>query len=60
MLTYAILQFGKDEPIGFIQSATRPSLEAMADHLAEVAGFPDRDEWLVLNPNLMLGCDILH
>jgi hypothetical protein len=60
MLTYAILQYGNEEPLGYIRCADRPSLEAMADHLASGAGFPDRDDYLALNPGLMLGCDILH
>lgn len=53
-LTYVILRFGSDEPIGYIRSVGCPSPEDMADHLAVVGGFDDRDHFLHVNPGLSL------
>jgi hypothetical protein len=59
MITYVILTPG-DEPVGYIRSDGPPTLEAMADHLAIIGGFPDRDHFIHANPNLILGYCQLH
>lgn len=59
-ITYVILVPDDDEPVGYIRSTGEPSLEAMADHLAILGEFPDRDHFLLANPGLQLGCAPLH
>lgn len=59
-ITYVILRPEMDEPLGYIRSTGAPSLEAMADHLAILTGFADRDAMLRANPALQLGCLPLH
>ena len=51
MIRYAILIPG-DEMIGFIDYDGVPTLEMCADALAASAGFPDRDSFLLANPEL--------
>lgn len=45
MMTYAIFT-PAGVALGYMTTAVRPTLEQMADHCAEVAGFADRDEWM--------------
>lgn len=59
MITYVILIPG-DEVVGYIRSAGSPSLEAMADHLATVQKYEDRDALLMSHPGLILGFAPLH
>jgi hypothetical protein len=59
MITYAILTPG-DILVGLIRSAEPPTLEAMADQLAVLTGFEDRDALLNANPGLVLGFAPLH
>jgi hypothetical protein len=49
-----------DVPLGYIRSTGNPTLEAMADHLAILTGFEDRDAMLNANPGLQLGFAPLH
>jgi hypothetical protein len=58
-ITYVILVPG-EEPLGYIRSTGNPTLEAMADHLAIMGGFEDRDAMLAANPGLSLGFAPLH
>ena len=55
-ITYVILTPSQDEPLGYIRSSAIPSPEAMADHLAILGNFEDRDHFLHVNPGLSLGC----
>ena len=59
MITYAILTPG-DNVVGYIDSALPPSLEDMADHLAAMSGFADRDALIDANPGLILGFAPIH
>ena len=59
MITYVILTPG-DVAVGLIRSTDPPTLEAMADRLATLTGFEDRDALLVANPGLTLGFAPLH
>lgn len=59
-ITYVILAPEVDEPLGYIRSTGIPSLEDMADHLAILGGFIDRDHFLRVNPGLLLGFAPLH
>ena len=59
MITYVILTPG-DNAVGYFTSACNPTLEAMADHLAILTGFEDRDAMLAANPGLILGFAPLH
>lgn len=59
MITYAILTPG-DIMVGTIRSSGAPTLEAMADQLAALTGFEDRDALLAANPALLLGFAPLH
>jgi hypothetical protein len=59
MITYVILTPG-DVPVGYIRSDGPPSLEAMANHLAVVGNFVDRDALLLANPGLTLGYCVLQ
>lgn len=45
MMTYAIFT-PAGEPLAYYTAEAPPTLEAMADYCAEVAGFADRDEWM--------------
>ena len=58
-ITYVILAPG-EEPLGYIRSTGEPSLEDMADHLAILGGFANRDHFLHVNPGLTLGFAPLH
>ena len=51
MTRYAILIPG-DEMIGSVEYDGVPTLEMCADALAAEAGFPDRDSFLLANPEL--------
>lgn len=51
MTRYAILIPG-DEMIGSIECHGLPTIEMCADELAECAGFPDRDSFLAVNPQM--------
>ncbi|MFB9123304.1 beta-lactoglobulin I [Paraburkholderia dipogonis] len=47
MMTYAI--FTPDgTPLAYMTTAVPPTIEQMADHCAEVHGFADRDEWMMV------------
>jgi hypothetical protein len=59
-ITYVILRPEMDVPLGYIRSTGNPSLEAMADHLAVLTGFENRDAMLNANPGLTLGFAPLH
>ena len=59
MITYAILTPG-DVLVGTIRSSEPPTLEAMADQLAALTGFENRDAMLDANPGLQLGFAPLH
>jgi hypothetical protein len=59
MITYAILTPG-DIMVGTLRSAEPPTLEAMADRLAILTGFEDRDALLNANPALVLGFAPVH
>lgn len=59
-IAYVILVPDEDEPVGYIRSCGTPSLEQMADHLAIMGGFRDRDHFLLANPGLQLGYAPLH
>lgn len=59
-ITYVILRPEADEPLGYIRSTGEPSAERMADHLAIIYGFSDRESLINNNPGLCLGCAILH
>lgn len=45
-MLYAILTPGDEVPLGYFDSADAPTLEELADHLAETFGFVDRDAWM--------------
>jgi hypothetical protein len=59
-ITYVILRPEMDVPLGYIRSTGSPSLEDMADHLAILGGFANRDHFLHVNPGLTLGYAPLH
>ncbi len=59
MITYVILTPG-DNAVGYIRSDGPPTLEAMADHLAVVGRFEDRDALIAANPGLTLGYAPVH
>jgi hypothetical protein len=45
MMTYAIFT-PSGETLAYYTADIAPTLEEMANHCAEVAGFADRDEWM--------------
>jgi hypothetical protein len=55
MITYVILSPESEDPLGYIRSAGAPTPEEMADHLAAVGGFTNRDHFLHVNPGIQLG-----
>jgi hypothetical protein len=55
MITYVILSPESEDPLGYIRSAGAPTPEEMADHLAVVGGFANRDHFLHVNPGIQLG-----
>jgi hypothetical protein len=59
MMTYAIVT-PANEVLGYITASQPPTLEEMADHLAEASGFADRDEWAMANGNPFIGFAQVH
>lgn len=59
-MLYAILRPESEIPLAYLDSVLPPTLEAMADHLAEIGGFPDRDALLEKHPDLALGYAQVH
>jgi hypothetical protein len=55
VLTYVILSPESEDPLGYIRSAGVPTPEEMADHLAVIGGFANRDHFLHVNPGIQLG-----
>ncbi|KVE04397.1 beta-lactoglobulin I [Burkholderia vietnamiensis] len=59
-MTYAILSPDRDAPWGYYQSASVPTLEELADHMAIAGGYSSRDDWLVANRVDLLGFAPVH
>lgn len=59
MITYAIVTPSNDV-LGYITAPHPPTLEEMADHLAQRNGFADRDEWATANGNPFIGFAQVH
>lgn len=59
MITYVILAPG-DIMLGTMRCAAAPTVEQLADELASLNGFPDRDALIHANPGLVLGFAILQ
>ncbi|KVT62253.1 hypothetical protein [Burkholderia ubonensis] len=60
MITYAILSPDRDAPWGYYESSNVPTLEELADHMAQSGGYPSRDEWVTANSIWMLGFAPVH
>jgi hypothetical protein len=60
MITYAIVSPNRDTPWGYYQSSNVPTLEELADHMARVTGYPDRDAWIIANRVDLLGFVPVH
>jgi hypothetical protein len=45
-MIYAILTPEGDAPLGYYSASEAPTLEELADHMAQTNGFADRDEWI--------------
>ncbi|KVO28341.1 beta-lactoglobulin I [Burkholderia ubonensis] len=59
-MTYAILSPDRDAPWGYYQSINVPTLEELADYMAQSGGYPSRDEWVTANSVWMLGFAPVH
>lgn len=60
MITYAILSSNRDTPWGYYQCPHDPTLEELADAMAQATGYPDRDAWLRANGVTLLGFAPVH
>jgi hypothetical protein len=60
MMTYAIISPDRAAPWCYFECEHIPTIEDLADHLAELAGFADRDEWAFVNGNPFIGYAPVH
>ncbi|MFT4068945.1 beta-lactoglobulin I [Paraburkholderia sp.] len=59
-MLYAIISPHLEQPWCYVEFQQPPTLEEMADHLAELGGFADRDEWAAANRNPFIGFAQVH
>ena len=59
-MIYAILSPTCDAPLGYYECYGRPTLEELADHMAELEGFSCRDEWIVSSGHETLGFAVMQ
>jgi hypothetical protein len=54
-MLYAIISPNRAIPWGYFDSERIPTLEELADHMANVSGYADRDEWVMANGYPFIG-----
>ncbi|WP_193098003.1 beta-lactoglobulin I [Burkholderia sp. Z1] len=60
MITYAIISPDRDAPWGYYATDKLPTLEELADHMAQAGGYENRDVWIAANSVGLLGFAPVH